>query len=62
MGRLEEALNDCKTASMLRGHQDWAVCKLRGQILMEMKQYKEAVEQFESLILQMNNDGTFISI
>ncbi len=44
--------------SMLRGDQDWAVFKLRGQILMEMKKFKEAEEQFESLILQMNNEGT----
>ncbi len=57
MGRLEEALNDCNSASTLRGNQDWVVFKLRGQIFMKMKKFKEAAEQFESLILQMDDMG-----
>lgn len=59
MGRLEEALNDCNSASSLAGNQDWAVCKLRGQVFMEMKKFKEAAEQFESLLLQMDGMGIF---
>ncbi len=58
MGRLEEAVNDCNTASTLPGNQDWAVYKLRGQIyMMEMQKFKEAVQQFESLFFQMVDKG-----